>query len=103
MIKQPKRSVQHKPTRDERKKNQDMQDLKAENRMLRKQMARLRKEALKPEVIKYETAIFIEPESNIVKCVKCAGIDLRSWTSPAGTIITTCAGCGVRTSVRKEE
>lgn len=102
MIKQPKRSIQHKPTRDERKKNQDMQDLRAENRSLRRQMAHMRKEAQKPEVVKYEATVFVEPNLDIEKCSKCESVNIRSWTSPAGTVVKTCVTCGARTTTKKE-
>ncbi len=103
MIKQPKRSVQHKPSRDERKKTKDLQDLKAENRMLRKQLARMRKEAQKPEIVKYEDTAVLQPEFEAEKCPHCNSVDLRSMTTPDGTVLVICRTCDKRTATKKAE
>lgn len=69
--------------------------------MLRKQLARMRKEAQKPEIVKYE-AVLAPPEFEVEKCSTCDGINIGKMTMPTGSILTVCKGCGKRASTGKK-
>lgn len=87
------KTTQHKPTRDDRR-NKDFQDLKSENRSLRKQLARQRK--LAQQVVDVEPADPAEegPKHHEQECIKCGSTALRTMTLPTGTILTVCKDCG---------
>ena len=92
------RNSQHKPTRQERQ-SKDIQELRAENRKLRKQVTRLRKELQKVEEIEYPTDTpEIKVPDHRPKCVGCGSINLtKPLTIPSGKIIISCQSCGERT------
>lgn len=91
-----KRQTQHKSSREDRKQK-DIQDLKSENRLLRKQLSRLRKEVQKSGPVEStEEEDNLEIEDTRPKCIKCDSFNLKSLKMPSGTLLTVCKECGHR-------
>ena len=89
---------QHKPTREDRH-NKEIQDLKAENRTLRKQLLRSRKEAQKtlpPEPQDEVTEAEFAKKAPKLGCAKCGG-QSKTLIMPSGTILVVCQVCGEKT------
>lgn len=88
------KTTQHKPTREDRQ-NRDLQDLKSENRSLRKQMKRLRKQLTHSVPIE---PIELEPEAipdvgiNL-ECSKCGSPRRKTVKLPTGTTMIVCQEC----------
>jgi len=102
-----KKATQHKPTRDERK-NKEVQDLKAENRSLRKQVSSLRKQLEKATLQEKCEDDYIPPpteesisSTSIIRCTECMAGSMKTMAMPSGTIYAVCSACGSRQRIAK--
>lgn len=90
------RRQQHKPTREEREKNNETQDLRAEYGKLRKEVKRLRKQLRKEferEPVEPELVVPELPETT-KSCPGCSGTDLKEApTWQAGVFLVVCMDC----------
>lgn len=95
------RVIQHKPQRENSHLN-EVQDLKAENRTLRKQLSRLRKELNhgNPKEDIDEEPQLLRIVDNNPRCAKCNGNKFKSLALPTGTVFTACTSCGTRLTPR---
>lgn len=101
------RETQHKPDRDAAK-NKEIQDLKSENRTLKKQVNRLRKQILQlmhnytqSEVVaQEEMAHTKKKEVKGDRCDSCGSKEIKTVSLPHGTIIR-CQACLQTKTVRK--
>lgn len=85
--------AQHRPTSESPKK--ELAHYKSENRLLRKQVARLQKELTRTvETNNGLTEPLDIDETPIVSCSKCGSKKNRlTFTTPSGKVISRCPGC----------
>jgi hypothetical protein len=90
-----KRAVQHRSRRQEAR-NEEVQELRGENRQLQKQVSRLRKQLAKTVPPEPETEAAPTPEIPAkTSCGSCASTDVKSAKLPIGTFYV-CQPCGKR-------
>lgn len=97
------RRTQHKPQRDEGRAK-ELAELKKENRVLRKALARSRKQILKLMEIhagQEEGQEHVAPKPSKRGCEACGSSTLAAVVLPTGTLIA-CKSCGHR-KVEKHE
>lgn len=91
---------QHRPSREERVKSQEMADLKRQNRILTRTIARLEKENLKlrampePEPEPVADSVDTTPFP-FSRCEACQSMDVRDVKLPTG-VMRFCNTCGAR-------
>ena len=90
-----RRVKQHRQQRETN--TRDKRDLVQENRQLKREVARLRKQLDQAE--EPQTEEKVEEEKATVKCPQCKGTSLASITTPSGKTIHLCRGCAWRGTI----
>lgn len=68
-------------------------DLRQENRSLRRQLAKLRRENLRLQGIVEETSPDPEESAETPTCPKCGSTELGQIKTPNGKVVTSCRAC----------
>lgn len=98
----PRLPPQNKPPREDRQRGQEMAELKRQNRILRRQVARLTKDNEKllampePEVEPVPDSMHVPPLFD--HCEACQSMKVKDVRLPTGTL-RTCLDCGVRKKI----
>jgi len=97
----PRRSSnQHKPKRDT-KKAKELADIRRENNLLKRKLARAERNAEKVLYTQPENTDFTpmdeqpQPDSK-PGCAACNSVNTKTLVLPTGTVFTACADCGHR-------
>lgn len=85
------RKNQHKPTRDERQ-SKEFQELRTENRSLRKQLTRLRRELQDSEPIGTDDIESAKSLESVPTCNFCNSAEVKWMKTPVGTL-NKCMSC----------